>query len=63
MPENHKNKKERKYLSEKDFAVITMLGYEAMVELDLLEKELERGKSLIPSLYNHSDYKRKKKIN
>lgn len=61
MPENHKNKKERKYLSEKDSAVITMLGYEAMVELDLLEKELERGKSLMPSLYNHSDYKKRKR--
>jgi len=62
MPENHKNKKEMKNpISEKDFAVITMLGYEAMVELDLLEKELERGKSLIPSLYDSSDYKRKKK--
>ena len=62
MPENHKNKKEMKNpISEKDFAVITMLGYEAMVELDLLEKELERGKSLIPSLYDSSDYKRKKR--
>ena len=61
MPENHKNKKEREYLSERDFAVITMLGYEAMAELDLLEKELERGKSLIPSLYDSSDYKKRKR--
>jgi len=37
-------------ISEKDFAVITMLAQEARRELDLLENQLKRSKLLAPSL-------------
>ena len=37
-------------ISEKDFAVITMLAQEANRELDLLENQLKRSKLLAPSL-------------
>ena len=53
------HRKYGKYPIRKDFAVINMLAQEANRELDLLKKQLESGKLLIPLLSDNQIIKKK----